>query len=322
MELSQKARKELDDIVHFIHWQTSHLCGDILKVYMTPIMQHPHSVRFVHPQIDEDHSEHERLAKAFRKIDLVSLRKETSDPEIGAWFSVDFEIDCDANWDLEIEDRDIKVNFNYDKRFNVLNKNFLYNSKDLVLPTDEMILKDLQRNPRSEENLPSWYASMVETIESEKNLTNQSEIVNELFAEAFSKVPEMTGGYARVAHIPFWQNLWSTVSTHFERSMKTQPYVIRAFVDPKYRFMRYDSLLWAAREFSDLLARTNYETNRTALSAKIFNGAATVGEYIGPVGKFDLKDLSSEEVERAFSDVIYQMLTLQNRQRFPEYFNK
>lgn len=321
MNLSEKAQTELDDIVHFIHWQTSHLTGEPLRIFMTPMLGHPHSIRLFHPQLAEDRKEAERLQKIFRKIDLTYLRKETVHPEKGAWFSVDFEVDCEANWDLDIEDRDITVRFNYDKLFNILAKNCSYNPKDLLLPTCEMFLKDLKRYPRTEENIPSWYPDLLTKMTEDTSFIKNVDEVKDAFAEAFEVLPEMTGGYAKVAHLPFWSALWRTVSTHFERSMVTNPAVIRAFMDPKYRFMRYDSLLWSAREFSDYLARNNLETNRSALSAKIFNGAATLGEYRGPKGTFDLKNLVPEDVERAFSDVVYQMLMLQNKQRFPEYFN-
>lgn len=321
MKLSADAQKELDDLTYFLLSYTDHILTGTLRVEMTPLTKHPYAIRFFHPEINDSTSETERLARLFNKIDVTYLRDLMVDKEKGAWLSVSFEIDCDANWNVDIEDKELKIVFNYDKRFNVLSDDWSYDPAQLTFPTADYFMEDFQKHPRSRENYPKWLPTLIAEEKKEREVFAAADL-NEVFRKNFAVRPEMVARYAEAVNSKSWVSLWEHTAKSFERLILTEKYRARPFIDPRYAFLKRDSVMWNSRDLSDLIAKKHAENNQTVFDAQIYNGSNRLAGFAANSGlNFDLNDLDPDDVRRAFSDTVYEVVMLQNKQRFAELFN-
>lgn len=320
MEFSEQAQTLLDSIIHRTLFYTDFLVNGTMTAQFTPLLRNPYAIKYIHPEILESEKDQKRLAMIISRDEIVALRDLTIDPEKGAWFSFSITVDVDKNWNVAPENKEYTLEFNYDKRFNVLADDWTLDPYELAFPTVDIYLADLRKRPRTDENQPEWLAEAYEEFEAESPLFNRVELT-ELFEDQLEDWPEMYGVYARGEGDPMWDGFWEKCNERIHAHLLHSKYVARPFIDDRFKFMQKDSLIWRAEEISEKSTDPQQKEESMKIEASLYNSYLVLAGHKNGVGPFhDLNNLDYKEVMSNFVDITYTLLLLQLQELFPEVF--
>lgn len=320
MEFSEEAQTLLDSIVYRTLFYTDFLVNGTLTAQFTPLLRMPYAIKYIHPEISESAKAQKSLATVIGRDEIVKLRDLTTHPEKGAWLSFSITVDVDKNWNVEPESKEYTVEFNYDKRFNVLSDDWTLDPYELAYPTVDIYLADLRKRPRTEEYQPEWINEAYEEFEAELPLFDRVDLT-ELFEDQLDEWPEMSGIYARGENVPMWPAFWDRCTERIHNHLLHSKFVARPFIDDRFKFMQKDSLIWRAEEISEKSTDPQQQDKSMQIEASFYNSYLELVGHKNGVGPFhDLENLDYAEVKSNFVDITYTLLLLQIQDMFPEVF--
>lgn len=320
MEFSKEAQELLDSIVYRALFYTDFLVNETLTVQFTPLLRDPYAIKYIHHEIQESPTAQKKLTGIIGRDEIVRLRDLTVDSEKGAWFSFSLTVDVDKNWNVDPEQKTYTLDFNYDKRFNVLSDDWEFDPYELAYPTPDIYLADLRKRPRSEEYQPEWVSEAYEELEAERPLFESVDL-NELFEEQLDDWPEISGIFARGEDIHMWPAYWDTCTERFHNHLLHSKLVARPFIDDRFKFMQKDSLVWRVEEISEKSTDPQQLEKSMKIEATFYNSYLELLGYKKEAGRFhDLENLDYTAVKNNFVEMTYELLLLQVQDIFPEVF--
>lgn len=318
MEFSEEAQKLLDSIIERTLVFTDFLVSGEMVAQFTPLLRDPYAIKFIHEEIAESKKVQKRLSTIIGRDEIVALRDLTLDPEKGAWFSFSITVDVYENWNVQPENKEYTLEFNYDKRFNVLSDDWSWDPYELAYPTVDVYLADLQKRPRTAENNPEWMAEAYEELEAESPLFDRVKLT-ELFEDQLDEWPEMCGIYARGEDVPMWPSFWDICTERIHAHLLHNKYVARPFIDDRFKFMQKQSLIWRAEEISEKSSDQHRRDEFMRIEAGFYNSYLLLAGHKDGSGPFhDLENLDYREVKSNFVDITYTLLKLQFEELFPD----
>lgn len=320
MEFSEEAQKLLDSIIERTLIHTDFLVWGEMIAQFTPLLRNPYSIKFIHEEIAASEKDQKRLAMIIGRDEIVRLRDLTIHPEKGSWFSFSITVNVDENWNVAPESKEYKLEFNYDKRFNVLADDWRWDPYELAYPTVDVYLAELEKRPRTDEYDPEWLHEAFEELEAESPLFKQADL-NEIFEDQLDEWPDMSGIYARGEDIPMWPQFWDKCTERIHAHLLHNKYVARPFIDDRFKFMQKQSLVWRAEEISEKSSDPKLREEFMKIEAGFYNSYLILAGHEPGKGPFhDLDNLDYKEVKSNFVDITYTLLELQLKAMFPDVF--
>lgn len=229
----------------------------------------------------------------------------------GSWLSGTVKFDCLTE--------EFSIEFDYDKRFNVLAENWEYDEDDdEVFPDRRTLLADFERCQRKTTRLPEWYEDLVQE---QKEINDQIANANseDVFYEQISVVPSLSAKFETVDDDPEWIAVWNEIGEVYEDVLLTDPDLIPLFVDDS---RVADRAVYVFEELEPKVVNAFIEQNALENSpesrAYLLN-ALQISKDETPAYDCEWDErLDLELLEEDFEDVIISLVMSQTQQRFPD----
>lgn len=247
---------------------------------------------------------------------LEKLEKSLTFSEIGSW------LHCEIHYHHQKEQFVFKVNRT--KRFNVNNKNWVYDIDDDVFkPTREEFLYHFKKHARAPYFMPEWHDSLVKEQQKITELIKNS-TVTEVFNEAFNTKVFVPEEYLELEKNDSFISMWNELDETYKEVLSTQHDLLKFFIDEdKFTQQSYMINVVFQKELLETFLEKTVPYSNAEDRAKILNLFFSVignnNRYpIYDESGFQQEEIDLESLDEDYSSMVNEFITIQTKQRFPD----
>lgn len=311
--ITPAAQEIIDEIDRLFHEAFKDFDNGIFEVKFMSMGREPEiSPRFTPEGQYDSKSAMKMLLEEVGLNTITKLREAMCDKGgKGSWLSGVAKFDCLTE--------EFTVEFNYDRRFNVLAENWIYDEDDdEVFPDRRTLIADFDKCPRNIENIPDWIEDLKQE-QKEINVKIEKAVAEEVFAEQVEAAPSIYEKFETVAEYAVWREFWEEVGETYVETMLNDKNLIPLFVDDS-RAKEQASYIFNELEpkvVSNYLEYAMSETEPDDRANLLNILQISLGEPANHECEYDEK-LDLEMLEEDFEDVVVSMVMSQTQQRFPD----
>lgn len=228
----------------------------------------------------------------------------------GAWLSGEITFDCLTE--------EFEITFDYDDRFNVLTENWEYSDTDEeIFPDRNTLLKDFEKFPRSDSNIPDWYFDLLHEQRQVKKMIKNAKPEN-IFKEQMEVNPQFEEKFSYLNDSEDWKTAWDQLSVVYIKTLMSDKTLITMFVDDS-KIPDRASYIFDEFEPSVLDSFLTKFTEKTPVELRV-RMIDFVQLSKGLTESYDMNDadLDTDILEEEFEDIVVSLVMSQTRQRFPD----